>query len=122
MMKMVVFVKKRKDITMEQFKDHIVNKHSVIEKKLWKVSPWVKKGTRSFILPDESGKEPPFDAMFELYMDPEYKGKLFDLSEEGRKYLDELYKDEENFIDLSAGRVPPNYIGLMMIEEVIDEK
>ena len=71
MKKVVIFVKKRKDITMQQFKDHIVNRHSVIEKKLWKVSPWVKKGTRSFIIPDTSfpqgsGEEPLFDAMFEL--------------------------------------------------------
>ena len=127
MKKVVIFVKKRKDITMQQFKDHIVNRHSVIEKKLWKVSPWVKKGTRSFIIPDTSfpqgsGEEPLFDAMFELYMDPEYQGNPFDLSEEGHKCLEELYKDEENFIDLSAGRVPPNYIIYMVDEEVIDEK
>ncbi len=129
MKKMVVFVKKRKDVTMEQFKDHIRNKHIVIEEKICKVSPWVKLETRNFLIPSPipeifpDGKEEKlFDAMFEIWIDPEYKGELFDLSPEAQKFMGELFKDEENFIDISLGRVPPNYIVYWMEEEPIYKK
>ncbi len=129
MQKVVIFTKKRKDITMEQFKKHIREKHSVIEKKLWALTSWVKKGTRSFVIPvptavGETGQEPIFDCMFELYLNPECKGKPFDdlSSGEGRKVFEELMEDEKHFIDQSPGEVPPSKVFYIVEQEVIDEK
>ena len=96
MIKLVHFVKKRKDLTPEQFKDYWLNKHSQVEKLVLEKTK-IKKILASFTI----GKEPPFDGMVELYFD-----SMEDLRAPGDpEVLAKLRKDEENFIDLSEKRV-----------------
>ena len=97
MIKIVRFVKRRKDLTQEQFKAYWLNKHSKLEKIVVEKTP-VKRIIASFVTGEMiGGEEPPFDGMVELYynsvedMRAAFAGDIPAM----------MRKDEENFVDLS---------------------
>jgi len=95
--KVVRFVKKRKDMTREQFKAYWLNEHSKLEKIVVEKTP-VKKIVASFATGDMIGGEaPPFDGMVELYYDT-----IEDMRAAFAGDIPAMMrKDEENFVDLS---------------------
>jgi len=66
MIKVVGFVKKRKDLTREQFKEYWLTKHNRLEKESVDKNP-VKKIVASFVLGDNPEGKDLFDGMVELY-------------------------------------------------------
>ena len=97
MIKIVRFVKRRKDLTREQFKAYWLNEHSKLEKIVVEKTP-VKRIVASFVTGEMiGGEEPPFDGMVELYynsvedMRAAFAGDIPAM----------MRKDEENFVDLS---------------------
>jgi hypothetical protein len=61
MIKVVRFVKRRKDLTREEFKAYWLNKHSQLEKMVMEKTP-MRKIVASFATGELiGGKEPPFD-------------------------------------------------------------
>lgn len=100
MVKAVIFIKRRKDLTREQFKEYWLTQHSKLEKENAEKN-WVRKIVASFAIEDESLPEPPFDGMVELYFDSMEDLKR-DVQGEQRKIM---YADEENFCDHSEEQV-----------------
>ncbi|MFH0916166.1 MAG: EthD domain-containing protein [bacterium] len=96
MIKAVIFVKRRKDLTREQFRDYWLTQHSKLEKENAEKN-WVRKIVASFTVEDDSLPEPPFDGMVELYFDSIEDMKK-DVQGEQRKIM---RADEENFCDHS---------------------
>ena len=96
MIKAVIFVKRRKDLTREQFKEYWLTHHSRLEKENAEKN-WVRKIVASFTVEDDSLPEPPFDGMVELYFESIGDMKK-DVQGEQRKIM---YADEENFCDHS---------------------
>lgn len=97
MIKVVRFVKRRKDLTHEQFKAYWLNKHSELEKMVMEKTP-MRKIVATFPTGEMiGGKEPPFDGMVELYFDSVEDMRATFASEIPKIML----KDEENFVDLS---------------------
>jgi len=103
---MFQLIKRRKDLTFEQFKDYWLTQHNKIEQDI------INKGRRKKIVAHfvkgvmgrgevVAGQDLPFDAVLELHYnsiedmkasaDPEIRARLS--------------KDEENFIDMEAERV-----------------
>ena len=69
MVKVIRFIKRRKDLTHEQFKAYWLNRHSQLEKMVMEQTP-IRKIVASFPTGEMiGGKEPPFDGMVELYFD-----------------------------------------------------
>jgi uncharacterized protein (TIGR02118 family) len=100
LIKAVIFIKRRKDLTREQFKEYWLTRHVELEKENVEKN-WVRKIVASFAIEDESLPEPPFDGMVELY---------FDSVEDMRKDVqgaqrEIMYADEENFCDHSEEQV-----------------
>lgn len=97
MIKVVRFVKRRKDMTLEEFKEYWLNKHSQLEKMVMEKTR-MRKIVATFATGQMmGGKEPPFDGMVELYFDSiEDMRALFASEIPGI-----MLKDEENFVDLS---------------------
>jgi uncharacterized protein (TIGR02118 family) len=100
LIKAVIFIKRRKDLTREQFKEYWLTRHVELEKENVEKN-WVRKIVASFAIEDESLPEPPFDGMVELY---------FDSIEDMRKDVqgaqrEIMYADEENFCDHSEEQV-----------------
>ena len=97
MVKVVRFVKRRKDMTREQFKAYWFNEHSKLEKMVAEKTP-VRKIIASFATGEMiGGKEPPFDGMVELYFNSvEDMRAMFQSEVPGI-----MLKDEENFVDRS---------------------
>jgi uncharacterized protein (TIGR02118 family) len=100
LIKAVIFIKRRKDLTREQFKEYWLTRHVELEKENVEKN-WVRKIVASFAIEDESLPEPPFDGMVELY---------FDSIEDMRKDVqgaqrEIMYADEENFCDHSEVQV-----------------
>ena len=100
LVKAVIFIKRRKDLTREQFKEYWLTQHSKLEKENAEKN-WVRKIVASFAIEDESLPEPPFDGMVELYFDSIEDMKK-DVQGEQRKIM---YADEENFCDHSEEQV-----------------
>ncbi len=100
MVKAVIFIKRRKDLTREQFKEYWLTQHSKLEKENAEKN-WVRKIVASFAIEDDSLPEPPFDGMVELYFDSMEDLKR-DVQGEQRKIM---YADEENFCDHSEEQV-----------------
>lgn len=96
LIKAVIFVKRRKDLTREQFKEYWLTHHSRLEKENAEKN-WVRKIVASFTVEDDSLPEPPFDGMVELYFESIGDMKK-DVQGEQRKIM---YADEENFCDHS---------------------
>lgn len=100
MIKAVIFIKRRKDLTREQFKEYWLTHHVELEKENAEKN-WVRKIVANFVVEDESLPEPPFDGMVELYFDSIEDMKK-DVQGEQRKIM---YADEENFCDHSEEQV-----------------
>ena len=110
-------IKKRKDLTYEQFRDYWLNKHNKIEQEI------IHKGLRKKIVAHfvkgvlergelVTGKELPFDAVLELhYNSVEDMKASFDPEIAAR-----LRKDEENFLDMAER------IGYILEEYVMAER
>jgi uncharacterized protein (TIGR02118 family) len=100
LIKAVIFIKRRKDLTREQFKDYWLTRHVELETENVEKN-WVRKIVASFAIEDGSLPAPPFDGMVELY---------FDSMEDMRKDVqgvqrEIMYADEENFCDHSEEQV-----------------
>ncbi|MHB8566203.1 MAG: EthD domain-containing protein [Nitrososphaerales archaeon] len=96
MIKVVRFVKRRKDLTREQFKEYWLKQHSKLET-LPQASP-VKKIVATFFT-DKSlppGIEPPFDGIAELYYET-----IEDVKRPSAERVKQMRADESNFVDLS---------------------
>ena len=94
MVKAIIFMKRRKDLTREQFKEYWLTQHVNLEKENAEKN-WVRKIVASIALDDESLPEPPWDGMVELYFDSIEDMKK-DVQGEQRKIM---WADEENFCD-----------------------
>lgn len=100
MIKAVIFIKRRKDLTREEFKDYWLTNHVKLEQENVEKN-WVRKIVASFVLEGIDGAEPPFDGMVELY---------FDSVEDMKKdvmgpWRQVMYADEENFCDHSEPQI-----------------
>ena len=96
MVKAVIFLKRRQDLSREQFKEYWLTQHSKLEKENAEKN-WVRKIVASFAVEDGSLLEPPFDGMVELYFDTIEDMKK-DVAGEQRQIM---YADEKNFCDHS---------------------
>ena len=88
MIKVVGFVRKREDLTVQQFKDYWLNVHSILEKESLKNNP-VRKIVATFVTEDLIGKAP-FDGMVELYFD-----SIEDMRTQWEGEQDEIMKEDE---------------------------
>ena len=68
MYKMVGLVKRRPDLTLEQFKDYWLNEHIKLEKESLQRNP-IRKIVASFVTDEKLFGESAFDGMVELYFD-----------------------------------------------------
>ena len=102
MIKVYRFVKKRQDLTMDEFKNYWLTKHGEYGKMLVEKTP-VRKITASFTKQSLGGKESPFDGMAEIYFDSEQDLGAF--LESGLYESSGMQKDEENFADLKVDLV-----------------
>jgi len=96
MVKAVMFFKRRKDLTRDQFREYWLTNHSKLEKENVE-NKWVRKIVVSFAIEDDSLGEPPWDGMVELYFDS-IEDMKNDIQGAQRKIM---YADEENFVDHS---------------------
>jgi uncharacterized protein (TIGR02118 family) len=97
MIKVVRFVKKRDDITREQFKEYWLTTHSQLERLVLERSA-MKKIVATFATGEMVSGDLAFDGFAELY---------FDSLEDMRALFDSdipamMRKDEENFVDMSV--------------------
>jgi len=103
MIKIVRFVKKRKDLTMEEFKNYWLTKHRELEKMVVEKTP-VRKITASFATGElKGGKELPFDGLAEIYFDSAEDMQAFYQSDFHKTGV--MRKDELNFVDMDADPV-----------------
>ncbi len=97
--KKVGFVKKRQDLTRQQFKEYWLNNHSKLEKESAINNP-VRKIVASFVV----GEAPaPFDGIVELYWATEEDMKAQAAGPQGKI----MAEDEKNFCDQST---PPVFV------------
>ena len=98
MIKIVMFVRRRRDISTEQFREHYETVHAPLAQSLFRS---LRAYRRSY--PDKvlSGGEPSFDAITELYFDDEagFRETVTVMSSPAGKALQE---DEEKFMDRPA--------------------
>jgi uncharacterized protein (TIGR02118 family) len=98
--KAMIFLKRRKDLTREQFKEYWLTQHWKLEKENVEKNP-VRKIVANFAIDDPSLPEPPWDGMVELYFD-----SIEDMQRDVQGPQRELmYADEENFCDHSETQV-----------------
>ena len=112
MIKVVRFVKKRDDITREQFKEYWLTKHSQLERVVLEKSP-VKKIVATFATGELISGELSFDGFAELYFDSVEDMQTMFASDIPAM----MRKDEENFVDMA---VEP--VRVVTEEYVIGEK
>lgn len=95
-LKIVRTVYRRRDLTLQQFKDYWLENHSKLEERVIAESP-VQKIVATFAIP-EPGRDPDFDGMVELYFSsPEDMRAMF-----GGPIPAMMRKDEENFVQMDA--------------------
>lgn len=96
--KLIRFVRKRKDLTREQFKEYWLTKHAQLEKMVVEQTP-MRKILASFATGELiGGTELPFDGIAELYFD-----SVEDMRATMASHIPAMMrKDEENFVDMSA--------------------
>ena len=112
MIKVVRFVKKRDDITREQFKEYWLTRHAQLEQIVLEKSP-VRKIVASFATGELISGALPFDGFAELYFD-----SLEDMRAMFASDIPAMMrKDEENFVDMT---VEP--VRVVTEEYVIGEK
>jgi uncharacterized protein (TIGR02118 family) len=92
----MIFIKRRKDLTREQFKEYWLTQHWKLEKENAEKN-WVRKIVANFAIDDPSVREPPWDGMVELYFDS-IEDMQKDVQGTQRAVM---YADEENFCDHS---------------------
>lgn len=103
MIKIVRFVKKRKDLTMEEFRNYWLTKHSELEKMVVEKTT-VRRITASFATGElKGGKELPFDGLAEIYFDSVEDMNVFYASEIHKTGV--MRKDEVNFVEMTADPV-----------------
>ncbi len=114
MLKIYRFVRRRPDLTMDEFKNYWLTKHAQFGKLLAEKTP-VRKITASFTKHLIAGKESPFDGMAEIYYD---SFQDLQASQKSGLYVSSgMQKDEENFADLTTD------LTLVLAEEyVVAEK
>jgi len=106
MIKVVGFVKKRKDLTLQQFKEYWINNHNKLEKDSAERNP-VRKIVASFVTEDAL-EEAPFHGMVELYF-----ASMEDMKEQmSGPQGPIMIEDEKNFCD-------PDYRVFVVTEEYI---
>ncbi|MYM63993.1 EthD domain-containing protein [Pseudomaricurvus sp. HS19] len=105
--KILLFMKRRADLSAEAFRDYYENHHAPL---CQKYSRGVARYLRRFIEPQvhpETGvwEDPPFDVITELWFDNEevYKGALAYLT--SSVMPDEIIADEKNLFDRSSFRI-----------------
>ena len=98
MVKIIRYLKRRKDLTLDQFKAYWLEEHAKLEKSMIQTTP-IWKIVTSFATGEMiGGTEPAFDAVSELYFE----------NIEGMRALwsgenpPDMHRDEENFVDLSV--------------------
>lgn len=99
--KLILFVRRRPDLTPEQFKDRYESGHAPLAQSL---SPLLRKYVRNYLSPFPGGPEPEYDAVTEFWFD-----SVADLeatvgwaaSDEGQV----LARDEAEFIDRDSMRL-----------------
>ncbi|MPZ23305.1 MAG: EthD family reductase [Dehalococcoidia bacterium] len=99
--KLVRTVKRRGDLTQEQFKEYWLTQHAKLEQQVVSSTPGREKIVVSFPLETIEGVEPPWDGMVEVYfesMEAVRKPASVDLRQR-------LLDDEANFIDLTESRI-----------------
>jgi len=93
MIKVIGFVRKREDLTVQQFRDYWLNEHIKLERASLENNP-VRKIVASFVTEELIGKTP-FDGMVELYFD-----SLEDMKKQWSGEQDAIMQeDEKNFCD-----------------------
>jgi uncharacterized protein (TIGR02118 family) len=65
MLKFMVVISKRADMSTEEFEEYLRNVHGPLAKKL----PGLRKYVQNFVQPDSKRKPPAWDAIVELYFD-----------------------------------------------------
>ena len=106
MVKVVGFIRKREDLTFQQFKDYWLNKHSKLEKESLEDNP-IRRIVASFVTEELIGKAP-FDGMVELYF-----ASIEDFKEQWSGPQDAIMReDEKNFCD-------PEYRVFVLTEEYL---
>lgn len=112
MLKYVRVLKRRPDLTQDEFKAYWLNEHSKLEDKVME-SGWVRRIAASFTTGGAFGDEPPWDGMVELYFD-----SRADLEALTSSHIPEMMRqDEENFVDLSK-----EYVRAVMEEYTMGER
>jgi uncharacterized protein (TIGR02118 family) len=96
LIKAMIFLKRRKDLTRAEFKEYWLTQHSKLEKENAEKN-WVRKIVANFAIDDPSLPEPPWDGMVELYFDS-IEDMQKDVQGAQRAVM---YADEENFCDHS---------------------
>jgi len=109
MVKVTIWINRRKDLTREQFKHYWLTNHRKLELDSLKKDP-IRKIVVSFATGEVIGaKEPPYDALVELYFD-----SVEDMRAQFAGARDEtMFEDEKNFVDHSLSRI------FVVTEEVI---
>ncbi len=104
-MKRYVFVKRRDDVSFEDFKRYWLEQHSRIVQMIAEKNPSVKKILAIF--PVDSTEELPWDGIAEIYFDPstDLEFNRQPLNDEFREVIARLLEDEEHFIDHSVPHV-----------------
>ena len=96
----MIFLKRRKDLTREQFKEYWLTQHVKLEVENVEKN-WVRKIVANFAIDDPALPESPWDGMVELYFD-----SIEDMQKDVQGAQRELmYTDEENFCDHSEEQV-----------------
>jgi uncharacterized protein (TIGR02118 family) len=105
MVKVIGLVKKRPDMTHEQFRDYWLNTHSRLEKESLRVNP-IRRIVANFFT-ENLVDQAPFDGMVELYFDD-----IDQMRKQWSSGHDDVMKnDEANFCD-------PSYRILFLVDEV----
>ncbi|MBC7806179.1 MAG: EthD domain-containing protein [Akkermansiaceae bacterium] len=99
MVKFTILLKKRQDLTQEEFVRHHKNEHAPLFKSLPEVQQYVRKYVQGHTQPVALPGMPPsaYDGTTELWFDDiEAIGKLFTAP----RYMEIIRPDEEKFLDL----------------------
>jgi uncharacterized protein (TIGR02118 family) len=96
--KLISGVKRKRGLTLNQFKDYWHEKHAPLALSVLPKSPFVKKYVHNYAIPVEGFGEPAFDGIGELCFDDMeafHKSTEWFMGEGGEV----LREDEENFVD-----------------------
>jgi hypothetical protein len=104
--KMVVFSKRRKDLSIEQMKDYWLTTHAALEKKVVAAKgSAVYKIVANIAVPRDDGKEPRWDGFGEVYMNPDFQAPDSEAQQEVSTLMKMLSDDEKYFRDTLQPKV-----------------